>query len=212
MPNKLSGIYAITDEVLTPKETVVSQVQRALENGARIIQFRDKHSSDEEVEDICKQMQALCTKSDATFIIDDRAALVKKIGADGLHIGKDDIPLSQAREIVGDNRIIGVSCYGSIHKARKAQESGADYVAFGSVFASPTKPHSNVIDLEVIKEAKEQLEVPVCVIGGIYSENIAKLMPYKPDMISMVSGVFGSDAIEENLSNIKNILKQGEQS
>lgn len=209
MPGKLSGIYAITDEQLTPNETVVSQVQRALEHGASIIQFRDKNSSDAEVEDICKKLQTLCTQFDATFIIDDRAKLVKKIDADGLHIGKDDISLPEAREIVGDECIIGVSCYGSLHKAKKAQDEGADYVAFGSVFASPTKPHSKVIDLEVISQAKKELKVPVCVIGGIFSENIAKLIPHNPDMISMVSGVFGSDAIEENLSNIKQTLQKG---
>ena len=209
MSSKLSGIYAITDEVLTPNKTVVKQVQRALQNGAAIIQFRDKHSSDAEVEPVCQELQKLCTQYDATFIIDDRAELVAKLGIDGLHIGKDDISLQDARAIVGSDCIIGVSCYGSIHKAQKAQDEGADYVAFGSVFASPTKPHSQVIDLEVISQAKQQLRVPVCVIGGIEHSNIHKLLPYAPDMYSMVSGVFGGDAIEQNLEEIKKILHKG---
>jgi len=206
MPHRLKGIYAITDEKLTPLDTIVSQVKRALEHGASIVQFREKNSSDEMVEDMCIQLQELCTQAGATFIIDDRAKLVAKIKADGLHIGKDDIALSTAREIVGEDCIIGVSCYGSIHKAKKAQEGGANYVAFGSLFASPTKPHSNVIDLDVIGQAKQELTIPICVIGGIDASNIAQVVPYQPDMYSMVSGVFGGDAIEENLSKIKSIL------
>jgi thiamine-phosphate pyrophosphorylase len=206
MSRVLKGIYAITDEKLTPLCSVVSQVKRALDNGAKIIQFRDKNSSDEEVEALCIELQRLCKDAQATFIIDDRAKLVAKIKAEGLHIGKDDISLAQARAIVGDDCIIGVSCYGSIHKAKKASEGGANYVAFGSLFTSPTKPHANVIDFDVIAQAKRELNIPVCVIGGIDATNIARVMPYKPDMYSMVSGVFGDDAIEKNLSDIKKIL------
>jgi thiamine-phosphate pyrophosphorylase len=206
MSRVLKGIYAITDEKLTPLSSVVSQVKRALDNGATIIQFRDKNSSDDEVEAVCVALQRLCKDANATFIIDDRATLVAKIKADGLHIGKDDISLDQARAIVGSDCIIGVSCYGSIHKAKKAYEGGANYVAFGSLFASPTKPHANVIDFDVISQAKKKLNIPVCVIGGIDATNIAQVMPYKPDMYSMVSGVFSDDAIEKNLSDIKNIL------
>lgn len=209
MSSSLSGIYAITDELLTPHETVVSQVKRGLQSGVNIVQFRDKNSSDVQVEKLCSKLQKLCSEYGATFIIDDRAQLVAKIKADGLHIGKDDITLSEARKIVGKNCIIGVSCYGSLHKAKKAQEDGANYVAFGSLFVSPTKPHANVVDFNVITQAKEQLNIPVCVIGGIDASNIAEVVPYKPDMYSMVSGVFAQDAIEQNLENIKKHLNKG---
>ncbi len=207
MPRRLSGIYAITDELLTPPESIVSQVERALKAGAKIIQFRDKTRPDSLVEVTCMELQRLCIEHDALFIIDDRAELVASIGADGLHIGKDDIPLDQARAIVGQNAVIGVSCYGSLHKAAKAQQEGADYVAFGSFFPSPTKPGSNVVDKALIERAKSQLQIPVCVIGGINADNIDQLTPYGPDMYSMVSGVFGDDAIEENMKKIQSKLK-----
>lgn len=207
MSHSLKGIYAITDESLTPLETIVDQVQRALNSGASIIQFRDKSSSDDEVENVCRKLQELCSQAGATFIIDDRAKLVAKIKADGLHIGKDDISLEQARAVVGKDVIIGVSCYGSIHKAKKAQDDGANYVAFGSLFVSPTKPHAKVVEFDVITSAKQQLDIPVCVIGGIEASNIAQVVPYAPDMYSMVSGVFGGDKIEQNLCEIKKILE-----
>lgn len=211
MSKKLSGLYAITDEILTPKSTIVSQVKRVLEAGAKIVQFRDKTSDDSEVESICIELQVACSEYGATFIIDDRAKLVAKIKADGLHIGKDDISLSEARNIVGKNTIIGVSCYGSVKRAKEAQSAGADYVAFGSVFPSPTKPKSTVIDLDIITKAKEQLDIPICVIGGINASNTAEIVRYKPDMISVVSAVFGGEDIEDRVKNLNQII-QGDNS
>ncbi len=202
---RLSGIYAISDEKLTPLDTIIAQADEAFSHGVKILQFRDKTSSDEAVRETCIKLQGLAKRHNATFIIDDRAELVQAIGADGLHIGKDDIDPQQARKIVGAGTIIGVSCYGSLHKARNAAREGADYVAFGSVFASPTKPHSNVIDHEVVARAKEQLRVPVCVIGGIDAGNIATIARQNPDMYSMVSGVFEGD-IKDNLEKIKSII------
>ncbi len=203
MSKNLHGLYAITDEVLTPKSSVVAQVEKALRAGVDIVQFRDKSSLDSEVESICVELQELCTKHNATFIIDDRVELVAKIGADGLHIGKDDIPLNRAREIVGKNVIIGVSCYGEIKRAEDAQKGLADYVAFGSFFHSSTKPKSTVVDALILKEAKEILNIPICAIGGINSSNIDELLMHKPDMISVVSAIFGDKNIEERVKELK---------
>lgn len=199
---KLKGLYAITDEILTPKSTILSQVQRALIAGVNIVQFRDKHSKDLDVEGICKELQALCREQGAIFIIDDRAELVAKIGADGLHIGKDDIGLKEAREIVGSGTIIGVSCYGSVKRAKEAEEGGAEYVAFGSFFPSPTKPSSSVIDLEIISKAREAISIPICAIGGINASNIDRLMKYRPDMVSVVSAIFGGEDIEQRVKRL----------
>lgn len=207
MDKKLSGIYAITDEILTPKNTIISQVEKALEAGVSIVQFRDKTSKDSEVESICQELQALCIEHGATFIIDDRAHLVAKIDADGLHIGKDDISLSEAKKIVGDKKIIGVSCYGSVKRAKEAESEGASYVAFGSFFRSPTKPKSTVIDLDIISKAKEQINIPICTIGGINASNIDKLMEHKPDMVSVVSAIFGGEDIKERVEALKQKFK-----
>jgi thiamine-phosphate pyrophosphorylase len=134
MYQKLKGLYAITDEILTPDESVFSQVEEALKAGITLIQYRNKTKTDDEVEALCRDLQTLCRQHNALFIIDDRPYLAEKINADGLHIGKDDMPLAEAKKIFTQG-IIGVSCYGSIAKAKEAQDEGADYVAFGSFFS-----------------------------------------------------------------------------
>lgn len=200
MSHLLKGLYVITDEHLTPDETVHSYVEDALKAGASIVQYRNKTRSDEEVEQICRTLQSLCSSYHVPFIIDDRPYLAAKIGADGLHIGKNDMSIQEARKIFPKG-IIGVSCYGSIKKAKEAQEEGADYVAFGSFFASPTKPHSGVISMNVLHKAKEAIEIPVCAIGGISQTNIHQIAATQTDMISVVSAAFKGNT-QENVSNL----------
>lgn len=201
MSNRLQGLYAITDEILTPDETVRQQVETALTAGANIIQYRNKTAEDSEIEMVCQDLLKLCRDHSALFIIDDRPYLAQKIGADGLHIGKDDGSLLDARKIFPQG-IIGVSCYGSIRKAKEAQEEGADYVAFGSFFPSPTKPKSGVISLNVLQKAKAALDIPVCAIGGINRENIHEVAANRPDMISVVNDIFNGD-ITTNITHLK---------
>jgi len=196
----LSGLYVITDEYLTPDETVHQYIEEALKSGASVVQYRNKTKSDDEVEEICRELQRLCSSYHVPFIIDDRPHLAAKIGADGLHIGKNDMQIQEARKIFPTG-IIGVSCYGSIKKAKEAEEEGADYVAFGSFFPSPTKPHSGVISMNVLHKAKEALEIPVCAIGGISQTNIQQVAAAGPDMISVVSAAFEGD-ISQNISNL----------
>jgi len=200
MPNMLKGLYVITDEHLTPDESVIAYVEDALIAGAHIVQYRNKTKSDEEVEEVCRTLQSLCSHYSVPFIIDDRPHLATKIGADGIHIGKDDIPLDEARKIFPKG-IIGVSCYGSIRKAKEAETEGADYVAFGSFFASPTKPHSGIISMNVIHKAKEAVNIPICAIGGISQNNIGEIASTNVDMISVVSAAFQGNT-QDNVSNL----------
>lgn len=197
----LSGIYAITDETLTPKTTMLHQVEEALEAGIGLLQFRDKTSSDEEIETLCVHLLHLCRLHDVPFVIDDRAHLAQKIGADGLHIGKDDISLHNAREIFTKG-FIGVSCYGSVKKGLEAQNEGADYVAFGSFYPSPTKPHSGVVSMSVLDKAKEALSIPICAIGGINAANIHEISTHQPDMISVVSAIWDGN-ITNNIQKLQ---------
>lgn len=203
MDKRLQGLYAITDEILTPNESVCDQAKEALEAGVKILQYRNKSAKDAEVKEICRALQDLCKEYNALFIIDDRPHLAAAIGADGLHIGKDDMPLSQARDIF-PNGIIGVSCYGSVKKALEAQAEGSNYVAFGSFFPSPTKPHSGIVNKSVVSKAKESLEIPVCVIGGINVSNINEMVALRADMISVVNAVFDGSIRK----NVKNLLEK----
>ena len=200
MSNILKGLYAITDEHLTPDETIFSQVEESLQAGVSIIQYRDKTKTDDEVEETCRGLQALCRNHNALFVIDDRPHLAQKIKADGLHVGKNDITLSEARKIFTDG-IIGVSCYGSVARAEELEKEGASYVAFGSFFPSPTKPKSGIISTNVLDKAKQRVNVPICAIGGITLENISEIAQHKLEMISVVSAVFKGN-IKKNVETL----------
>lgn len=195
----LKGLYAITDEILTPSDTIIDQCEKALRAGINILQYRDKNSTDEEVESICRDLLELCRSYSVPFVIDDRVILAQKIGSDGLHIGKDDMNFAHARSIFSRG-FIGVSCYGSINKALDVQEEGANYVAFGSFFPSPTKPRSGIVSMSVLAKAKANLKIPVCAIGGIGVTNIHEVAAYRPEMISIVSALWEG--------NIKTNVKQ----
>lgn len=199
----LKGLYVLTDASLTPTETILEQIERVLKSGVRVIQYRDKYASDEEAEKQCIRLQALCDYYEAVFIIDDRLEIAHRIHADGLHVGEDDVSYEEARALLGNDKIIGVSCYGDIERAKKYANLGADYVAFGSFFPSPTKPQAKIVDPEILKQAKVQLSVPICAIGGITEENIEQLSCYDIAMYSLISAVYKDDAIEENLEKLQ---------
>lgn len=206
----LQGLYAITDEALTPKSTLVSQVEQALEAGAKVIQLRDKSSTDEELEYVARALQTLCDEHKATFFINDRVQLAKKIGADGVHVGFTDQTVKETREEVGDQMLIGVSCYGDVDRAKQAVKDGANYVAFGAFFPSKTKPKADVVSKEVIFQAKAELDVPVCVIGGINRKNIHEILSFQPDMYALVSDIFESENIKPTVSELVTKISKSE--
>jgi len=191
----LNGLYVITDDTLTPDGSIYNQVEESLKGGASIVQLRDKNSSDNIMREKAIKIQALCRDYDALFVLNDKIDLAIEIGCDGLHIGKSD---HDNFEDIRKNfkGVIGVSCYGDIELAKEFEKRGADYVAFGSFFASPTKPDSNIVSLDILSEAKSRLSIPICAIGGINSQNISQIMRHKPDMVSLISDIWTSEDIE----------------
>lgn len=193
--DKLRGLYVITDNKLTPNEDILQKVELSLKGGAKIVQLRDKKNSYEEVKQIAIKIQDLAKKYDALFVLNDDVNLACEIQCDGLHIGKSDyINFEQIRK--NFKGLIGVSCYGDINHGKIFRDLGADYVAFGSFFSSPTKPDSNIVPLSTISEAKKQLDIPICAIGGINGQNISKVMEQEPDMVSLISDIWTSDDIK----------------
>jgi thiamine-phosphate pyrophosphorylase len=203
----LKGLYVITDNKLTPNDTIIQNVESSLKGGAKIVQLRDKVNDDETIIKIATTLQELCKKYDATFIMNDRVDLAIKLKTDGLHIGKSDYDnfIKIRRDFDG---IIGVSCYGNVNKAKEFETFGADYVAFGSFFSSPTKPDSNIVDLETIKVAKNRLNISVCAIGGINIENVQRVLNNRPDMICVISDIFSSSNIEKKCKDYINLIKE----
>ena len=207
LSNQLKGIYAVTDDVLTPLCSIEKNVEEALNVGVKIIQFRDKIHTDNEIEDLTIRLQNACRKYKALFVMNDRVELAAKLKLDAVHIGMEDISLIQARNLVGNNCVIGVSCYGNIELAKKAALQGANYVAFGTCFSSPTKPQNLTIDKNVISLAKSILNIPVCVIGGITAANITELQVHHPDMFAIVSAIFKGN-ITQNIIDIQQSIKK----
>jgi thiamine-phosphate pyrophosphorylase len=193
---QLKGLYIITDDNLTPDETLYSQVKLALQGGAKIVQLRDKLNSDKSIKQKVLQLQNLCDEYSALFVLNDKVELAIDLQCSGLHIGKSDhARFEQIRK--NYNGIIGVSCYGDIELAKEFETKGADYVAFGSFFHSPTKPNSNIVSLEILQKAKEQLKIPICAIGGINTQNINQVLEQNPDMVSVISDIWTSENILE---------------
>lgn len=194
----LRGLYVITDEKLTPYEKgkIYELTEKALSGGAKIVQLRDKGTPDEALLPIALGLKTICKDFGALFIVNDRLELAKRANADGLHIGRDDISPEIARKEL-PNKVIGLSCYGDIERAKWAESLGIDYVAFGSFFPSPTKPESKIVSKDIIRKAKETLKIPICAIGGITLERAEELIALGVDMIAVISDIWLAEDIEE---------------
>ncbi len=202
----MKGLYVITDETLTPYGEIEACLRPALENGARLVQLRDKSRDDESLLQTALTIKTLCEEYDATFIINDRVDLANEVDADGLHIGRDDEEFDLARRILGKKKIIGVSCYGDIFRAKEFEHRGADYVAFGAFFTSATKPDAPTINTTLLADAKRMLKIPVCAIGGITAENAPTLLEKGADMLAVISDVWKAKDIGARCHTYKELF------
>lgn len=206
MSVNLNGLYVISDDTLTPKETILNQIEQALKAGASIVQLRNKVSEDKQIEKLVLELQELCRSYNALFVLNDRVELAIKLQCDGLHIGRSDHHrVKQIREEY--KGILGISCYGDLALAKNMQDLNVDYVAFGSFFTSSTKPLATVVDKEVISQGKKQLDIPVCVIGGITSKNAQSLVNKGADMLAVISDIWKSDNIQDKCKEYIEIYK-----
>ncbi|EAT99253.1 thiamine phosphate synthase [Campylobacter concisus] len=201
----MAEIYAISDDILMPENLALEYAREILECGVKFFQFRSKKAVKNEK--LASEILNLCEKFGAKFIVNDDVKFAKKIGAKAVHLGKDDENIKEAFEILGKDAYVGVSCYNDINLAINAAKNGASYVAFGSVFTSLTKPNAPKCGLEVVKEAKQILNLPICVIGGINETNIGSLSHAKPDLIAIISAIYKDGNIKENIKNLQKIIK-----
>ena len=201
----MAEIYAISDDILMPENLALEYAREILECGVKFFQFRSKKAVKNEK--LASEILNLCEKFGAKFIVNDDVKFAKKIGAKAVHLGKDDENIKEAFEILGKDAYVGVSCYNDISLAINAAKNGASYVAFGSVFTSLTKPNAPKCGLEVVKEAKQILNLPVCVIGGINETNIGSLSHVKPDLIAVISAIYKDGNIKENIKNLQRIIE-----
>jgi thiamine-phosphate pyrophosphorylase len=188
---RLRGLYALTPE--TPDtEALVTAVAAALDGGAAAVQYRSKHLAAALRAEQARALARVLAARGGVYVVNDDPALARDVGADGVHLGEDDASIDSAREILGPDRLIGVSCYDDLARARDAVARGADYIAFGSFFSSPTKPHARRADPTLLSRA-QTLGVPVVAIGGITSANAESLISAGADAVAVISDVFGHD-------------------
>ena len=194
----LKGLYVITDKKLIPRDRFIETVEKVIRGGAKIIQLREKDTPEEEIIRLGKELLKITRKYGIPLIINDSPKLAVEVGADGVHLGKDDPGIIEARRLLGSEVIIGVSCYGEIERGLRAEREGADYVAFGTPFFTPTKPDRKPTPLEVLKEAKRKIKtIPIFAIGGITKENAQSVLETGVDGIAVITAVFSSPNPEE---------------
>ncbi len=185
------GLYAITQTTGKSISEVLQDVEAALRGGAVVIQYRDKAPLDAVYLGSC--LVALCHTYNTPLLVNDNVDLALEIGADGVHLGRDDGDIEPARQRLGPQAIIGVSCYNDAKRAQVMQAKGADYIAFGRFFPSNSKPLAAAAQIETLFSAKQCLTVPIVAIGGILPENAGQLLVAGADLLAVIGGVFDQE-------------------
>ena len=202
----IHGLYVITDTKLMNEKNIIAKVSLALKGGAKIVQYRDKANSEQTKLRLATQLQKLCKSYQAWFIVNDDIHLAKEVNADGVHIGKDDDDIHKARQLLGDNAIIGVSCYNDLNRALQMQDLGANYVAFGRFFNSKTKPNAPQAEIETLHQAKQSLHIPIVAIGGVTADNAQSLIDSGADSVAVIQGVFAAQDIQAESKKLQNLF------
>jgi thiamine-phosphate pyrophosphorylase len=200
------GVYAITPET-ADTERLLAQVEAALAGGVAAVQYRDKSGDVARRHEQASELVALCRKFGAPLIVNDDLRLADLADADGVHLGRDDGSLREARIILAKNKFIGASCYQSLELAQAAQAAGADYVAFGSFFASPTKPAAPRASLDLLRAAGPTLRVPIVAIGGITLANAPPLLDAGADSLAVLSALFDSPDIRAAARDLNQLFE-----
>lgn len=191
------GLYIVTDEQLVQGCSHIQITRESLAGGAKIIQLRDKRRSGAELLIIAKEMKSLCSRFAALFIVNDRLDIALLSGADGVHLGQDDIPISEARKIAPRPFIIGISV-GTVEEAIQADKGGADYLGVGPVYPTGTKKDAGpVVGPLLIRQIREKVDLPIVAIGGINLSNTREVFEAGADSVAVISAVICSPDIAE---------------
>jgi len=186
-----TGLYIITDSDRLDFSTLCQRTESILEAGVPVLQYRDKAADQATRRERALAIQDLCSQQDTLFLVNDDVQLARDIGADGVHIGQGDLPYLEARQLLGEQAIIGVSCYNRLDLALDAQSQGADYIAFGAFFSTRTKSQTTPAQPELLRRAKLELVIPIIAIGGITPHNAALLIETGADAVAVINGLFG---------------------
>ena len=188
----LRGLYAVTPDIADTAH-LLAIAEQVLAAKPALLQYRNKTADAALRREQARALQRLCRAAGVPFIINDNLALALEIDADGAHLGRDDGPPVGARTALGAHRILGLTCYADWARATEGAEVGADYIAFGAMFPSVTKPNAPPAPFALITRAKRELGLPVAAIGGITLANAGEVLAAGADLLAVVSDVFGAD-------------------
>lgn len=200
-------LYAVTDRKWTGEKTLYRQVEEALKGGATLIQLREKNMPQEDLLKEAREMAALCHRYGTALIINDNVEVALKSGADGVHVGMEDLPVKEIRKQVPGDFIIGATAK-TTEQAQRAEKEGADYLGVGAVFPSPTKKNAIRITTEELKKICSSVRIPAVAIGGITSENAGTLVGGGMAGMALVSAVFGASDIERETAGLKKKIQE----
>ena len=201
-------VYAVTDRAWIGKMSLCEQVEAALKGGATMVQMREKSLTNDTVQDYLEEarsLRALTERYKIPLIIDDNIKLALLCGADGVHVGQNDMDAAQARALLGSDKILGVTAK-TVEQALKAQEQGADYLGSGAVFGTSTKADALPMTMERLGEICRSVSIPVVAIGGICLKNIGKLKGSGAAGAAVVSGIFGAEDIEGTVRQMREMV------
>lgn len=188
-------LYAVTDRAWTGKQTLYEQVEAALKGGVTCVQLREKELDETAFLQEAKELCALCRRYGVPFLVNDNVEIAIACGADGVHVGQEDLAAGEVRRRVGENMILGVSVH-TVEEARQAVRDGADYLGLGAVFPTNTKTDVEQMPNETLRAICDAVDVPIVAIGGINRGNILKLAGSGVDGVALVSAIFSAEDIE----------------
>ena len=200
-------LYAVTDRSWLNGKTLYEQVEEAIKGGVTFVQLREKMLDEESFLNEALEIQKLCRRYNIPFVINDNVEIAKEINADGIHVGQRDLGVANVRDILGDDKIIGVSVQ-TVEQAVLAEKQGADYLGVGAVFPTGSKADAEDVSYETLKAICEVVNIPVVAIGGISAGNILTLKGSGVSGIAVISAIFAAEDIEIATKNLKHLTKK----
>ncbi|WP_127836769.1 thiamine phosphate synthase [Clostridium prolinivorans] len=198
-------LYLVTDRDVLKNKDIYTAVEESIKGGVTLVQLREKNISSLDFYNTAVKIKQITDKYNIPLIINDRLDIALAVDAAGLHIGQEDIPAKIARKLLGENKILGVSAR-NLKEAKKAEKDGANYIGVGAIFPTSTKSDAQAVSIEVLKEIKENISIPVVAIGGINTNNVRLLEPANIDGISVVSSILGKENITLAAKELKKLI------
>ncbi|QAA33650.1 thiamine phosphate synthase [Clostridium manihotivorum] len=198
-------LYLVTDRGVLKGRDLAAAVESAIKGGVTLVQLREKDISTLDFHKVALDVKAITRKYNIPLIINDRIDIALSVDAEGIHVGQDDMPCTVTRELIGENKIVGVSV-STLEEAIQAEKDGADYIGVGAIFPTSSKDDAKSVSIEVLKKIKETISIPVVAIGGISSKNVSLLKPANIEGVAVISDILSKEDITKAAKELKELI------